>query len=557
MKIFGGGGVGPKDFNEAITTVIGGIVAAAKELATNTAAFQNGPPKKWAEGVGGAIGAFAPVYSRLVNEGLMKAFGVKGVGIKEFNEAIKVTVQGIVAAATLFGDNKSAFKLGNIPSKKWADGVGGAINAFAPALEFITKNKSFWANVDTSIIEKALKSTAMGIAVSSRIIAEGNYEDKLKQSWVDNTGNALKSFFKLTEEISGMATWQIPQTVSVVTTVTDISKKLNSANFNQTFNPNWVLSLGVFIKMFIALTEWVYSKKGISAALNYFVSGNEYGVGFGGSSVLGSIKRTAEIFDSMKNSMSGLRPGWMMSVDFIVRRFVKLVDWVADRKNLSVSLRNFNSGRYDFGFNYHPSVMGSIMQTAENFRIIGKKMMGLDPAWMINVEMNVKRYVRLARWLTDKNPKLNALGNAVYNMYKIADGYSQLAKGVSKLNTELKKLDVEKLSILKNLTGSIVLMSLMDADQFKKMMDALEKKAKIFVDVMSATDKKKPKEPIKPPSNNVKVSSGGSKGAAKTFDDVCILLDAIKTATESSAGNTSEVNKFIEDLRTGTVKMPT
>jgi hypothetical protein len=65
LSLFGGGGVGPDDFATAIKTVSRGIVDAAGFFANNKAAFINGPSKEWSQGVGLAIGAFAPVYKML------------------------------------------------------------------------------------------------------------------------------------------------------------------------------------------------------------------------------------------------------------------------------------------------------------------------------------------------------------------------------------------------------------------------------------------------------------------------------------------------------------
>lgn len=489
MSIFRGGGIGPDDFNKAITTVVGGIMFAAKEFA-GTTAFQGGPKKEWAEGVGGAIGAFSLVYKVLADSkgGFFKKAGPT---IEEFNEAIKVTVQGIITAATEFSKNSGVFDLKNVPKKEWAERVGGALNAFAPALEYITKNAGIFSGADPELIGKTIKSTAMGIYISSITLSKGNYEEKLKKEWVHGVSDA--------------------------------------------------------IQVYVQLVFWLYKRTGLDKAKRYF------------SKVASDIVNTSFILAKGKFKKN-INVQYMDSLRDFTQTYVNLVMWVNKRNGLNNAIRYFNgsgglAGLLEGGLG-EVAVLPAMLKTARVFNKIGKNLSNLDPEWMINVEMNVKRYVRLARWLTDKNPKLNALGNAVYNMYKIADGYSQLAKGVSKLNTELKKLDVEKLSILKNLTGSIVLMSLMDADQFKKMMDALEKKAKIFVDVMSATDKKKPKEPITGSIENVRTTSGSSQGAGKTFDDVCKLLDQVILNTGSTSTGIGDINKFIDELKTGTTKLP-
>ena len=139
MKIFGGGGVGPKEFSEAIGVVSDGIIAAAAKFAKSSAVFKKGPSKEWAEGVGLAIGAFAPVYTVLMKE---KGLFGSGVGVKDMVKAIEAITVGIVTSAMIFNKYKAVFNKG-YPTKEWSEGVGSAISAFSPVFSMLQGKKWF------------------------------------------------------------------------------------------------------------------------------------------------------------------------------------------------------------------------------------------------------------------------------------------------------------------------------------------------------------------------------------------------------------------------------
>ena len=104
---FGIGGIGPNDYANAIRVVTEGIVIAAKEFAKHKAEFKEGPPKKWAQGVSLALGAFTPIYEILVkNSGWFSS----GVSVEDYRKAIRTVSEGIVEAAKYFAKNKSPFK---------------------------------------------------------------------------------------------------------------------------------------------------------------------------------------------------------------------------------------------------------------------------------------------------------------------------------------------------------------------------------------------------------------------------------------------------------------
>ena len=192
-----GGGVGPDDFAKAIRTVSHGIISAAWYFSKNKAAFVNGPPVAWAKGVGLAIGAFAPVYSMLVD------FPYSG-GSK-MKRAIILIAEGVVAAAGVFSKNKARFEEGKYPSKEWGRGVGASLNAFAPVFEALS-GRSWYESGDGVInnmkngiivIAKSLVSAArafMGVKPEA-------WKSYPTVDWAKGVGKTVEGFMNLFDTI--------------------------------------------------------------------------------------------------------------------------------------------------------------------------------------------------------------------------------------------------------------------------------------------------------------------------------------------------------------------
>jgi len=100
--------------------------------------------------------------------------------------------------------------------------------------------------------------------------------------------------------------------------------------------------------------------------------------------------------------------------------------------------------------------------------------------YMQSLSSNLKVYVDLVKYIQAQ--QIGPLGflesmSVTYGLSKLAEGYDVLADSISKLGLSINKLDLEKLNGINRLTGSVVLLSLMDPDQFRIMMDTLDNKS--------------------------------------------------------------------------------
>lgn len=251
------GGVGPDDFAKAIKTVSLGIVTAATYFSKFKGAFKNGPPKAWAEGVGLAIGAFAPVYQMLVNAAIMKQMkGSEDIGPKAFSKAIETVSLGIITAATLFEKNKAKFKEGNYPSKAWGEGVGGALRAFAPVFKALSEETGLFTSGSQVIWNmvkgiKAIASAIVSVAkkFSSKDLRWDSYPTK-KWSW--NLKLSIGSFVRLSKSLEDFDLNLANKSIKVAQKMSHVAKILSDNNkyFKTNIPKGFVLKMALDLLTF-------------------------------------------------------------------------------------------------------------------------------------------------------------------------------------------------------------------------------------------------------------------------------------------------------------------
>jgi len=266
FSIFGGGGVSPKDFAVAIMTVSQGIVDAAGFFANNEAAFVKGPSKAWSEGVGLAIGAFAPVYKMLVD------FPFSGG--QKMSRAIITVSKGIIDSANNFAKNKATFDEG-YPSKKWGEGVGAALGAFAPVFKALHEDTGWFTSGDDVInnMTKAIKYISKALVSSAMEFNRAGtdaWSSYPTSQWAEGVKDSITSFIGVYKSLSEND--MDPEELSLVT---DYARQMsntaailgrNKKYFDIQIDPNFVTKMSKNILDYQNLVKSMSSYKTSSFA---------------------------------------------------------------------------------------------------------------------------------------------------------------------------------------------------------------------------------------------------------------------------------------------------
>jgi hypothetical protein len=256
MDAIFGSGPTPEQFSEAIITVSKGIISAADFFA-GTKSFKNGPTKEWAEGVGTAIGAFAPVYAALMDTGF---FG-SNVSAEDMKSAILTISDGIIAAADKFGTNIAKFDLTKVPSKEWGENVGASLQAFAPIFEFM-KGSGFWKSNKGAVDDMVYGISAISSAIVSVAELFASVDGKVWNSypsdkWINGVNSSVTGFTKIVELAGDVKLNEIIKTNILALSMLGVAKTLASGNkyFSKTIDPKYMSNLFKNVKGFIEITR--------------------------------------------------------------------------------------------------------------------------------------------------------------------------------------------------------------------------------------------------------------------------------------------------------------
>jgi hypothetical protein len=178
------GGVGPKEFSDAISTITDGIITSGQKFAGVGDIWSGGPTESWVRGVGGALSAFTPVF-----EVLAKSSGIfsSGPSVGDMKGAILMITEGLIESANIFSKSNASFL--NPPPEEWVRGVSGSIQAFVPVFELLSGK-----SISPRKIKSTLKSIGESINEISLEISKGDYTKYPKPEWIDGTIYALQKF---------------------------------------------------------------------------------------------------------------------------------------------------------------------------------------------------------------------------------------------------------------------------------------------------------------------------------------------------------------------------
>ena len=303
MKIFGGGSVSPADFAAAIVTVSNGIITAAGIFADpkNTGTWIGGPSKEWAQGVGTAIGAFAPVFKVLQDSapGLLSS---GGPSVEDMSKAIMTISRGIVDAARFFA-NPEISKLfnteGKYPSKKWGEGVGAALNAFAPVFKSMSEGSGWFTSGDDVIngMVRAVSHISRALVNSARAFfgikpeAWGVYPTA---AWAKGVGASVEAFVGVVEKVKDLSLADSLKVSIVIGQIAGAARLLFSSKqyFGFKLDSAWVKSLSSNVTPFATLAKELDKLLGYDEKLSIKSGGF---LGFGQTTTTTTVRKMKDV----------------------------------------------------------------------------------------------------------------------------------------------------------------------------------------------------------------------------------------------------------------------
>lgn len=446
--------------------------------------YKNGPNREWSQGVGLSIAAFAPVYNTLTSKGILGAiFGGGGSSPQKMKQAIITISEGIVAAAEFFSGKSIAFKNG--PSVEWAEGVGKSIGAFAPVYKILGSNGIFsiftGGNATPDEMVSAIKAISYGVIESAQIFGKNS--------------TAFNGSYPSVEWSEGIG--------SAISAFGPAFKWAND-------NSSWFGAETSFLQR--TITTIAKSIVDVANILSGKYDGNKYGTpSYINPIPIGYAQTLSNIYESFFDIVNNKN---VQNVEF---------DDLSKISNIAKSISD-NSNILSTG-NYKP----------------------IPIDYMNNLSSNVMAYTKLISYLKGNVYEETLFGFTTgisSDISRMASDYDKLSKSIKNLSGSIESINIEKISALKTLTGSIVLMSLMDSDQFESMMDSLESKTKIFVDVIkNIEDGSKGSE--------ISIKTSVQKESGPSISDVLNIMNRIDYRLSQLVSSNANLSSYVNEIRSG------
>ena len=464
MSLFGGG-VGPDDFAQAIRTVSQGIVDAANFFADPKVKnnFKGGPPKAWAEGVGGAIAAFAPVYKALSSGG----FWGNKVSAKDMKACILTITEGIITAADRFGKNKSKFDISNTPSKEWGKNVGAALVAFTPIFDYMQKSWSSGKGAANDLVYgvTSIANAIVGVAKKFGAVKKDVWGSYPPTTWIKPVASSIKGYVKLATDLMDV-------------------------------DPDDLSNIDTIAKLLINTAKTLYNNR------KYFTTMN--------SAFVPSVDKNITGYKNLSAKLANTSLIALAKTNLVALSLVGVA-------------RTIWSGRQYFS-------------------------KSIDPNYMNNLSKNIMDYQKLANHLTrlDKTSflggvrslfGLDPISQAARGMITIAGAYDKLATSLKKFGGALSSIDGNKVNLIRKLTGNLAVLAAMNQDNLENMMKTLEERASVFSKLVEV-DSEKSKRPTVgdkkvAPTTQPKPGGKSKMDTHAQLDMIIQLLGNIGTTTKS------------------------
>ncbi len=491
-----GGGLSAEDLSKGIVTISNGIVTSAQTFASAKTAYISGPPKAWAEGVSEALKGFTGIFQALnANSGWFTG----GLNPEDYGKAIESTGKGLVQAAKLLQGEGVVYDINKVPGKEWGEKITGAFMAFIPVLKYLSEQSGFFSD-GAEDTQRSMESVANSIKSTSLTLAEGKYTMIIDQKWSMGLKSTMNEFVNTLNILN-----ESDVDEDSYTTITDlsnvivrVSKLLSKGIYNTVIPKPWMESIKFNMLTFVNLFKQVenldleddFSEKVLSLASG-IVNVADF---FGKSKVPFDMKKIPSL-------------QWSQSLNQALTSFGPGLQFIQQNEGI------LTSGEEKLQSGMVAIVTG--LTRSSQILARGRFDKPISPNWIQSLGQNILQYIQLTKTLEKEDVDSDVVEDFADGMVKLAEAYEKFGESLSKFNTELSAMDVERLTAVKNLSGSLVMLSLMDPGQFDSMMNSLESKAKIFVDVMKDVEKSAPEEKAKA-SATTAVNRPGAKVAPTT-----------------------------------------
>ena len=432
------------------------IVGVSHILGTGN--YTKYPTLNWALGVGASMVGFglaAGVLGAIVLTGIGAVALAAGVG------AILLMAKSIVEVAGILGRGN----YGKFPSSSWALGVSNSLSLFGRTLSKIGL-KGVLLNGIGKLLGGGPVDLAKQMLAVDNIFKSGSFKTYPSELWAKGVSLAISAFGGILggegflKGLGNVALNAIGDLlgggpVDLAKKMIEVDKILSTGSFTKFPSIMWTSGVIGALKGFVDIGGF-FSAAG-EAILGFF------GVDSGPTKIANDIIKVDQIL-SKGNFAKFPTLTWIGGTVAAINGITKLTNIKSLSDDLLKSLfatanqilqvdKTFSQGN----FKVYPTE-GWIKGVSETFNNISK----LSITGGIGADIS----------------KMSS------DITKLANAYSKLGDSIKTLSNGIQTIDADKLMAINQLTGTVVMMSLMDSNMFNDMMNKLGEKTSVLNDVI-------------------------------------------------------------------------
>jgi hypothetical protein len=436
-----------------------------------------------------SYGNYSNTISDKFIQGVEKGFNLVFNLINRFKKVDITDTAKIFLVAktiTILSNSFERSKFQKYPSEKWIKGIENTFNKFRNVI--LTINKSSLSTYKDGILK--IKAVTELILWLDKKISIGKYNKWPEKNWLMKTESAIKQYGQLSIDSDKKFSW--PKLLSGIEKIKMISRSilwidqtLSKGNYKKWPEKKWIDKSSTSILRIGEIAILVDEKFGL-VSLNLGLWKSR------------SIARTiSEISSILEKGSYNKYPSleWSNAVPKAIAGFMN-IPFKGVFGNLFDTI--FGSSEDD-----KKSQLGKIVDLMlyvdDRFKS-GDFAKFPTVSWVEGTVLALQKFSNIVSLLSfssigDSIMSQFGFGNpivsAVSNIEKLAVSFDKLSRSLKSFSDSIKEIDSEKLSTINSLSSNVILLSLMDPEQFDKMMSKLEERSGVFAQLVKEFDGKK------------------------------------------------------------------
>ena len=444
----------------------------------------------------------------------------------------------------------SKIKFAKIPDK-WIDSTFKTLSKFADLIKVISGKTN---TSDTKKIEKL----SISLVMLDKLISVGKYKFVPPTTWMENVSKVILKYgsfimsvnksFSTAGIVGGSSKINV-----IVKNIVDTSNRISSGKYSKYPELSWIKATESVVKRFGDLSTFVDKKYGLSslnAGLLKILNISKTISSISGYLSAGKYK----IFPSMS---------WATGVPKALQGFMNL---------------KFNNSLMDYLFpKDEKTEKNKISKVIDLMLFVDSKLKSGSwtkfptLSWANGTIAALSKFSNILKLLDFKNlgtglGKNTGVLSAIGNIDLLTGAFDRLGIAIDRFTKSVDVIDAKKLESIRTLTSNVVLLSMMDPNQFETMMSKLESKSQVFNGLINDSKVKSSSTPSAPSSSgsvrstgvvsmssvNSPSSSGSSLGRSVSDNQAKASMDklvSIMADIASVVGSKGTLMEYIESIK--------